>query len=151
MAIQTSSTGSVRSDINITPLVDVVLVLLIIFMIVTPILQMGHEVQVPPKLETNVPPPTTDDQVIVRLDSQGRAFINKLQVTRNEFPTRLREVLAGRSAKVVFFAADGELPYGDVADFMDMVRDNGAQNLGIVFDDMKGAAGAAKAAAPAAP
>lgn len=148
MAMQTSSTGSVRSDINITPLVDVVLVLLIIFMIVTPILQMGHEVQVPPKLETNVPPPTNDDQVIVRLDSQGQAFINKQQVSRADFPTRLREVLTGRSAKVVFFAADGELPYGDVADFMDMVRDNGAQNLGIVFDDMRGAAGAAKAAGP---
>lgn len=148
MAMQTSSTGSVRSDINITPLVDVVLVLLIIFMIVTPILQMGHEVQVPPKLETNVPPPTNDDQVIVRLDSQGRPFINKQQVSRAEFPTRLREVLTGRSTKVVFFAADGELPYGDVADFMDMVRDNGAQNLGIVFDDMKGAATATAKAGP---
>ncbi|HVR97138.1 MAG TPA: biopolymer transporter ExbD [Thermoanaerobaculia bacterium] len=147
MAMQTSSTGSVRSDINITPLVDVVLVLLIIFMIVTPILQMGHEVQVPPKLETNVPPPTNEDQVIVRLDAEGRSFINKQQVPLNEFPARLKEVLTGRSAKVVFFAADGELPYGQVADFMDMVRDNGAQNLGIVFDDMKGA-GAAKTAGP---
>jgi biopolymer transport protein TolR len=143
MAMQTSATGSVRSDINITPLVDVVLVLLIIFMIVTPILQMGHEVQVPPKLETNVPPPTNEDQVIVRLDAKGRASINKQEVARNEFPTRLKEVLTGRSAKVVFFAADGELPYGQVADFMDIVRDNGAQNLGIVFDDMKGAARAA--------
>lgn len=140
--------GGVRSDINITPLVDVVLVLLIIFMVVTPLLQMGYEVQVPPKVESAAPPPVMDDQVIVRLDGQGRAWINKQQVGKAEFPGKLSEVLTGRQNKVVFFAADGELPYDQVADFMDMCRDNGAENLGIVFDDMRGGAGGA--AAPAA-
>jgi biopolymer transport protein TolR len=130
--------GGVRSDINITPLVDVVLVLLIIFMVVTPLLQMGYEVQVPPKVETAAPPPM-DDQVIVRLDAQGQAWINKTQVPLAQFPGRFREIMTGRASKVVFFAADGELQYDKVADFMDMVRDNGAENLGIVFDDMKGA------------
>ncbi|HEX2222934.1 MAG TPA: biopolymer transporter ExbD [Thermoanaerobaculia bacterium] len=147
--MNTSSTGGVRSDINITPLVDVVLVLLIIFMVVTPLLQMGYEVQVPPKVETVVPQPL-DDQVVVRMDAEGRTFINKTVVTQAEFPTRLREALTGRADKVVFFAADGELPYDKVADFMDMCRDNGAQNLGIVFEDM-GAAGAAGGGAAPAP
>jgi biopolymer transport protein ExbD len=143
--MNTSSTGGVRSDINITPLVDVVLVLLIIFMVVTPLLQMGYEVQVPPKVETAVPQPL-ENQVVVRMDADGRAFINKTLVPMNEFGGRLQSALTGRSDKVVFFAADGELPYEKVADFMDLCRDNGAQNLGIVFDDMKGA-GAAPAPA----
>ena len=141
MAMNTSSTGGVRSDINITPLVDVVLVLLIIFMVVTPLLQMGYEVQVPPKVETAVPQPL-ENQVVVRMDASGRTFINKTMVPMNEFGGRLQSALTGRSDKVVFFAADGELEYDKVADFMDLCRDNGAQNLGIVFEDMKGPAGA---------
>jgi biopolymer transport protein TolR len=136
MAMNVGGGSGVKSDINITPLVDVVLVLLIIFMVVTPILQMGYEVQVPPKVESAVPPPTSD-QVIVRMDRDGSTWINKQVVTKAEFPARLREVLTGRQTKVVFFAADGELPYDQVATFMDMCRHNGAENLGIVFEDMK--------------
>ena len=142
MAINvTGAAGGPRSDINITPLVDVVLVLLIIFMVITPIVQLGYDVQVPPKLE-NAPVPTTDDQVIVRMDREGNMYINKLQVTRSEFPARLQQAMTGRSKKIVFFAADGELEYDRVADFMDLVRDNGAENLGIVFEDMGGGSGA---------
>lgn len=152
MAMNVSAQGGVRSDINITPLVDVVLVLLIIFMVVTPLLQMGYEVQVPPKVETAAPPPSMDDQVIVRMDADGRMFINKQMIPEAQFGAKLREVLTGRSSKVVFFAADGELEYNKVAKFMDLCRDNGAQNLGIVFDDMKGGGtgGGGGAAAPAA-
>ncbi|RPH56900.1 biopolymer transporter ExbD [bacterium] len=133
--------GGVRSDINITPLVDVVLVLLIIFMVVTPLLQMGYEVQVPPKVEAQVIAPVMEDQVIVRMDAEGNYWINKQRIGKNEFPGKLSDALTGRQSKVVFFAADGELPYDQVADFMDLVRDNGAENLGIVFDDMRGTGG----------
>ena len=128
--------GGIKSDINITPLVDVVLVLLIIFMVAVPLLQMGYAVQVPPKVTTATPQPDAD-QIIVRLDDQGHAFINKTQVGANEFQAALSRVLTGRQSKVVFFAADGELSYDKVAAFMDMVRDAGAQNLGIVFDDLR--------------
>jgi biopolymer transport protein ExbD len=147
MAMNMSSTGGVRSEINITPLVDVVLVLLIIFMVVTPLLQMGYEVQVPPKVETQVVPPM-EDQIIVRMDAEGRRYINKSVVPESEFGAKLREAMTNRSSKVVFFAADGELPYDKVATFMDLCRDNGAQNLGIVFEDLK-PGGAAAPAAPA--
>jgi biopolymer transport protein TolR len=136
MAMNVGGGATVKSDINITPLVDVVLVLLIIFMVVTPILQMGYEVQVPPKVESAVPPPSSD-QVIVRMDLDGSTWINKQSISKNDFPARLQEILKGRQSKVVFFAADGELPYDQVAEFMDMVRHNGADNLGIVFEDMK--------------
>jgi biopolymer transport protein ExbD len=129
--------GGVRGDINVTPLVDVVLVLLIIFMVVTPLTQMGYDVQVPPKIE-GVTQPNLGDQIIVRMDAGGQTFINKQAVPIGEFAARLSEALTGRATKVIFFAADGELPYDKVADFMDLCRDAGAENLGIVFDDMRG-------------
>lgn len=145
MAMNVGGSGGPKSDINITPLVDVVLVLLIIFMVITPIVQMGYGVQVPPKVETSAPVPQDSNQVIVRLDADGRPWINKQQLSMQEFPLKLREALTGRSSKVVFFAADGELTYDRVADFMDICRDNGAQNLGIVFEDMRGGPAAASA------
>jgi biopolymer transport protein ExbD len=143
MAMNVGGSGGPKSDINITPLVDVVLVLLIIFMVITPIVQMGYGVQVPPKVETSAPVPQDSNQVIVRLDADGRPWINKQMLSMSEFPGKLREVLTGRSSKVIFFAADGELTYDRVADFMDICRDNGAQNLGIVFEDMRGGPAAA--------
>ena len=149
MAMNVSgSSGGVKGDINITPLVDVVLVLLIIFMVVTPLLQMGYEVQVPPKVEAAAPPPTMDDQIIVRMDLSGNKYINKQVIPDGQFGTRLGEALRGRQSKVVFFAADGDLDYGKVAEFMDEVRDGGVQNLGIVFDDIRPAGAAAATSGP---
>ena len=146
MGMNVGGRGGPKSDINITPLVVVVLVLLIIFMVITPIVQMGYEVQVPPKVETAAPVPQDSNQVIVRLDAEGRPWINKQMLSMSDFPNRLREALTGRQSKVIFFAADGELEYDRVADFMDLCRDNGAQNLGIVFEDMRGGASGAVAA-----
>lgn len=143
MAMNVGASGGVKSDINITPMVDVILVLLIIFMISVPLLQMGYPVQVPPKVEAAAPPPTMQDQVIVRMDAQGQTFINKQLIPRAQFGGRLREAMTGRQSKVVFFAADGELPFDKVADFMDECRDNGAENLGIVFEDLRGTPSAA--------
>ena len=139
--------GGIKAEINVTPLVDVVLVLLIIFMLAVPLLQMGYPVQVPPKVETAAPPPQSDDQVIVRMDAQGSMYINKTMYPENEFGPKLREAMTGRASKVVFFAADGELLFDKVAHFMDLCRNNGADNLGIVFDDLR--PGAATASAPA--
>src|SRR5687768_11561472 len=135
MAITPTFGANPKSEINVTPLVDVVLVLLIIFMVVTPLLQMGYAVNTPPKVETVVAPPT-DDQLIVRMDKDGRVFINKQMVTQADFTTRMREALKGRESKIVFFAADGELLYDKVAIFLDLTRQAGVKNIGIVFDDM---------------
>ncbi|MEW6338636.1 MAG: biopolymer transporter ExbD [Acidobacteriota bacterium] len=136
MAMAVGPSGSLKADINITPLVDVVLVLLIIFMVITPILQMGYDTKVPPKLESTAPPPPSLDQVILRLEPDGRMYINKEEVTESNIGSRLREVLKGRESKVTFFAAAGDLPYDRVIAFMDIVKESGAQNLGIVLEEL---------------
>ena len=146
-----SKRGGVKSEINVTPLVDVVLVLLIIFMIVIPMTQVGYAVNTPPKV-TGVVPPTASDQLIVRMDKDGRIFINKEAVSEADFANRFREVIRNRENKIVFFAADGELLYDKVATLMDLCRDNGAKNIGIVFDDIKATASVDTAlGAPAPP
>jgi biopolymer transport protein ExbD len=81
------------------------------------------------------------------MDAQGSMYINKTMYPENEFGPKLREAMTGRASKVVFFAADGELLFDKVAHFMDLCRNNGADNLGIVFDDLR--PGAATASAPA--
>jgi len=137
MAMSTGGRGTLKSEINVTPLVDVVLVLLIIFMVVIPILQMGYPVNTPPENKQNFVVPPTADQLIVRMDRDGRAYLNKEEVPMAQFGARLKQVTVNRGKKMIFFAADGELPYGQVADFMDLVRNNGGENLGIVFDDIR--------------
>ncbi|MEO8503152.1 MAG: biopolymer transporter ExbD [Acidobacteriota bacterium] len=132
-----------KSEINVTPLVDVVLVLLIIFMVIIPMTQVGYAVNTPPKVETKMPQPQDNDQLIVRLDANGSIFINKEAVPEAQFAGRFREVIRNRETKIVFFAADGEITYDRVASVMDLCREAGAKNLGIVFDDLKPGPGAA--------
>ncbi len=137
MGMSAGGGSSLKSEINVTPLVDVVLVLLIIFMVIIPILQMGHPVTTPPENKSNFVAPPTADQLIVRMDKSGRAYLNKEEVPLGQFGARLKQITENRGNKVIFFAADGELPYGQVAEFMDLCRNNGASNLGIVFEDIR--------------
>ena len=105
-------------------------------MVATPMTQVGYGVQVSAESHTPSPAPPPD-QLVVRLDGEGRIFLNREEVAAPTFPGRLREALASR-AGVVFFAAAGSLPYARVAEFMDLCRDNGAKNLGIVFEELAG-------------
>ncbi len=137
MSMSVGSSGGIKSEINVTPLVDVVLVLLIIFMVIQPMLQVGYEVETPPEVKSSTPPPQNSEQIIIRMDIDGKTFINKEEVPKARFAERLRTAMTGREKKLAFFAADGELTYDKVVEFMDLCRNNGAQNLGIVFDDLR--------------
>lgn len=137
MSMNVGSSGGIKSEINVTPLVDVVLVLLIIFMVIQPMLQVGYEVETPPKVHTNQPLPQNNEQIIIRMDIEGKTFINKEEVPRLRFAERLKTAMTGREKKLAFFAADGELTYDKVVEFMDLCRNNGAEKLGIVFDDLR--------------
>jgi biopolymer transport protein ExbD len=125
--------GEYKSDINITPLVDIVLVLLIIFMVITPLLQMGYDVKVPPKATVDQPQSLVD-QVIVSLTPQGQIYLNKQQVTLAQLNQQLGDILKNRRDKTVFFSGDDGASYGDVIHTMDVVRNAGAKNIGIVLE-----------------
>jgi biopolymer transport protein TolR len=133
MAMAAGGTSDYKSDINITPLVDVVLVLLIIFMVITPLLQMGYDVKVPPK-STNPNPQIDPDQLIVSLTQQGKMLLNKQELTAPQLATQLTSILKNRRDKTVFFSGDDQSLYGDVARVMDICRTAGATNIGIVLE-----------------
>ncbi len=126
----------VRPDINVTPLVDVVLVLLIIFMVITPVVQMGYLVRVPPKAPANLPPSAIQDQIVLRLYSGNRVFINKEEVPIEQFPNRIREILRGNTSKMVFFSGGRDVDYESTMKFLDLARGSGAKNIGIIVEDV---------------
>ena len=132
--MQVGGGGSLQSNINVTPLVDVVLVLLIIFMVITPVVQMGYLVRVPPKAPANLPPSAIQDQIILRLMPDSRMFINKDEIPPDQFPQRIREVLHGNQSKMVFFQGSPEVDYESTMKFLDTARENGAKNIGIIVE-----------------
>lgn len=131
-----SSRGRSMSDINITPLVDVVLVLLIIFMVLTPVVQLGYLVKVPPKAPPGTPLDLMRDQIVLRYLPGQQVMINEERLAFADFPRRFREVLKGRAGKMVFFAGAAEVEYEETMKFLDAARAAGAQNIGIIVDDL---------------
>ncbi len=144
MGMDMGGGGGPKSEINVTPLVDVVLVLLIIFMVVQPLLQMGYTVQVPPNSNTPPPPEASKDQIIVTVTGNKDVYLNKERIELQNLPIRLQEVLRNRGSKVVFFSADDGVNYGKAMEVMDTVRNNGAKNIGIVMDYVDPTASAAQ-------
>jgi biopolymer transport protein TolR len=134
--MQVGGSGSMRSDINVTPLVDVVLVLLIIFMVLTPVIQMGYLVKVPPKAPANLPPSAVQDQIVLRLYSGDRVMINKEEMTMAQFPGRVRDIMKGNTSKMVFFSGARDVDYDSTMRFLDVARAAGAKNIGIIVEDV---------------
>jgi len=140
MSMALGSSGGQKSDINVTPFVDIVLVLLIIFMVVTPLLSRALDVSVPPKSEAEAAPEVTSEQLILTVkgpETAPRVFLNREEIPggADAVRERIEELMKGRREKIVFFQADNDLPYQYIITIMDMIRGGGADKIGLITDE----------------
>ena len=128
MAISVGQTGqtSVRSEPNVVPMIDIMLVLLIIFMIVTPLIAAGFKAELP-KAKNLDRSPEKDDEVTLGIDEGGRFFLNKRPISDDALEEQLRALYATRDDKILFFKADQKLKYGRVQQGIEIARKAGAR------------------------
>ena len=130
----------VNSTINVTPLVDVCLVLLIIFMVVTPMLQKGVPVQLP--ITTNPDKkPDNENQMIISMKQDSTIYIEQNWVPKNEFVDQLKEMYDREPGKEILIKCDGRLRYKDVKKLMDMINEAGFENVGLITEKIKDGTG----------
>ena len=137
--------GGVKSDINVTPLVDVMLVLLIIMMLVAPLLQQGVSVRLPSSVN-NTPKPETQGQAVIAIAANRTMYFNARPIPENELAQRVSEFLESQLEKVVFIKADEEAEYGAVMAAMDQLRQAGIEDVGLITEPLRasGATGGQK-------
>ncbi len=138
MAMGLVPRGRTLSEINITPLVDVVLVLLIIFMITAPVLQSGIEVDVP---KTKTVKEITEERVVVSIDKSQRVFLGNDPVNINEIGDKLRRKVRDPEHQSIYVRADQNVPFGAFATVMDAVRQSGITNVSIVTQPIEAGRG----------
>jgi biopolymer transport protein TolR len=135
----TASNGRTQtslSDINITPLVDVVLVLLIIFMVTAPVLQSGIEVSVP---KTRTVKQITEERMVISIDKQQRVFLGSDPININQIAAALQQKIQGKDPQheSIFLRADEDVPFGAFATVMDAVKRSGITNVSIVTQPLE--------------
>ena len=128
-----SAKGGPKSDINVTPLVDVMLVLLIIMMIVAPLLQQGVPLTLPTAANT-AEKPETQEQTVVAITADKRFFVNAVQVQQNDLGRRIEQLLEEKKEKIVIIKADEDVEYGAVMGAMDELRAGGIEDMGLITE-----------------
>lgn len=121
-----------NADVNVTSLVDVMLVLLIIFMLTAPIMQGGVDVELP---RAEARPLSPKEGMVVTVNRDGRIFVDQTPVTYRDFRVTFRSLVATRKPTGVYLQADDRVPYGDVVRVLAVVRGAGVQNVGLVAAD----------------
>jgi len=132
MAMDVGNKKGPRGDINVTPLIDVVLVLLIIFMVLTPSMLKHLTATVPKKADETAAAPPTESPIVVEYTAKRELTVNGEPVRAETLPQNLSDRLRDDRQKVVFFKAEDEAPYGEVVRLMDIARGSGAKSLAVV-------------------
>ena len=129
MALETNS-DRLMSDINVTPFVDVMLVLLIIFMVSAPMMTQGVDVSLPKAVAKALP--SDNEQLIVTINKDRQIYINDYEVSVDSLKGKLIKILEGRTDRQVYFRADEEIPYGTAIRVMSEIKGAGVEKLGMV-------------------
>jgi len=132
--------GGVKSDINVTPLVDVMLVLLIIMMLVAPMLQKGVDVKLPVATNT-ADKPETDDQTVIAVTADKRIYLNSVLVREDDLRQKVTETLENKKEKIVLIKGDEDAPYSAIMATMDRLREAQVENIGLVTEKRTGRTG----------
>lgn len=119
------------SEINVTPLVDVTLVLLIIFMVTTPMLQRGTDVQLPTAQASQV---KEEDRITLTVTRESRILVNNEEVPREQLESRLKSLTGSGKDRVLYLRGDARVPYGFVIDVMDAIKSSGIETVGMITE-----------------
>jgi biopolymer transport protein ExbD len=134
------SKGGLKADINVTPLVDVMLVLLIIMMLIAPMLQQGVSVKLP-QASNSADKPETQDQTVVAVTSDRRIYLNGVPMQESELGTKVITLMETKKEKVVLIKGDEEAPYSAIMSAMDRLREANVENIGLITERKIGRAG----------
>jgi biopolymer transport protein ExbD len=132
--------GGLKADINVTPLVDVMLVLLIIMMLVAPLLQQGVVLTLPAAVNA-VDKPDTQDQTVVAIDANSRLWVNSLEVPEADVIPRLQSILEDKTDRTVYLKGDKDAPYSAIMKMMDALRKAGIEQVGLITERQMGGKG----------
>ena len=127
------SKSGIKSDINVTPLVDVMLVLLIIMMLVAPLLQQGVQLTLPSATNT-ADKPDTADQTVVFIDALGKLYVNQIEVPASDVAARLGTIMEDKTDRTVYLKGDTDAPYSAIMQMMDALRKAGIDTVGLITE-----------------
>jgi len=138
MSMNVGGGGGIKAEINVTPLVDVMLVLLIIMILVAPLLNQGVALKLPVASNTSEKP-DTQDQTVVSIGPDKKVYVNSVEVQGN-IRSRIEEILESKSDKIVIIKADEDVEYSAVMNTMDELRASGIEDMGLITDPKRTAA-----------
>jgi len=140
MSMNVGGGGGIKADINVTPLVDVMLVLLIIMMIVAPLLQRGVDLRLPVATNSSEKP-ETQDQTVLAVTADGRLWINSVLVPDGQLRSRVEDIFETKTERIIIIKADEDAEYRHVMDAMDELRASGIEDMGLITERKTGGTG----------